>query len=77
MSFAAKPNRPGASDRAEQVTDRTLEVCVQRPLVVLQRGQILEDNAGWAPLKAGRVVVRRERVDFYLTVLVLEPEGAR
>ncbi|MCC7011630.1 MAG: hypothetical protein IT454_03625 [Planctomycetes bacterium] len=50
---------------------------MQRPLVVLQRGQILEDNAGWAPLKAGRVVVRRERVDFYLTVLVLEPEGAR
>lgn len=49
----------------------------ERPLVVLQRGQILEDNAGWAPLKGGRVVVRRERVDFYLTVLVLEPEGAR
>jgi uncharacterized membrane protein len=45
----------------------------ERPLVVLQRGTILDDHPGWAPLRAGRRLVRRERVDLYLQVLVFEP----
>jgi len=46
-----------------------------RPLVVLRRGTIPYENELWAPLREGRRVAREERIDFYLTVMTLLPEG--
>jgi hypothetical protein len=48
----------------------------QRPLIVLRRGAIPYEAALWAPLRTGRRVEREERIDFYLTVLVLVRDEA-
>lgn len=51
------------------------EVGFERVVICLRRGAITYGSESWAPITNGRRLVLEERVDEYLTVFVLEPEG--